>query len=197
MLVSAETEVKHFKALTHYRVGIIVLTVGTRIANREMICTDFPLLVAVLYILNHPFVDVLGAVDAYHQEMHIAVVKGIIRHLPTFGTVIGIGANELIGKIGRFFGIIFAREGEIILKAHIVVVAHAEHDGHRLGNAPEALEHSRPLHVGLTAVRVVARRQNEFTFRVLGKHLFQDAVELRVIRRGLGAAGLDIGKAEE
>ena len=159
--------------------------------------TELPCFVARLRVLYEPFVYKLKAARSHNIEMCVAVVERIVRNEPILGTVVFIRIVKHIRKIGSVLRIIFTRKGKIVLKAHIIVVAHAEHYGNALGNALEAFHESRPLDIRLTAVRVVARGENELAFGVSVKQISHCLAHRSVIRRRLGTARLDIGKAQK
>ena len=77
------------------------------------------------------------------------------------------------------------------------MVAESHHKRDVLGYSDESAERSVPLNLVLSAVGVVAAGQNEARVGVLFEHLFDKAVEMRIIRAVKRLALLLIRYAEK
>ena len=148
-------------------------------------------------VFYQPFVDFFRAVYSYYREVYVAVVKGVVFGFPVFRAVIGIGALELLAeKFGRL-GIISAYGVFIIFKAAVVMVAERHHKWDVLRYSYKPAERAVPLNLMLTAVRIVSAGQDKAGVGVLFEHLFDKAVEMRIIRAVKRLALLLIRYAEK
>ena len=140
-----------------------------------MICTDIPLSAVLLHIVYHPFVNVLGAVNADHLEMDVTVIECIVFGFPVLRTVIGIRASELIvEELGRL-RIISALLMHGVPEATIIMIAESHLKRNALNNALHSLKCAVPLNFMLATVCVVAARKNKSCIGIFLNNLFENS----------------------
>ena len=177
MLVSGKDQVELFKTFRHDRIRVVILKIRAGIADREVVRADFESLVAVAGFFNHPVVNKLRLVYPDSGKTGAAVVKIVVFGFPSFGTVLRIGAFKLSRKKLRRFGLIPAGPGSVIRESAVVVIAQRHHKGDALTEALASAEIGVPLLFVLTAVGIIACRENKRGFRESLKKILYQFIE--------------------